>query len=616
MWFALIVFGSVLQFAALRSNPPGFFLDESSIGLNAYTIATSGSDEHGVAWPLFFKAFGEYKNPVYIYIVAGVFRVFGPGVVSIRVTGVVAGLITALLLGLLAARISKNTYVGLLTASLTLLTPWLFELSRLAFEVTIYPLMLVLFLWAVQRASAKERWSLIEVLTIAFSLALLTYTYSVGRLLAPMLALGLLLFASRKRAAGILLTWVVFALTLVPILIFQWGNPTALTRRFEVISYVHPESTWLSIFKTFAANFSSNLNPWRLFVTESSRVSEIVHVPGPPAMLSVTLFLVIGSLVLLVRPRKFDAWWRFIAFGLLASVVPASLTIDKFHMLRLTLVPIFLLTLCIPALEWLISHNQRVLFALVVIATLSQGGWFLYRYHNSVNSERRRHVFDAEYRKTIFAPALEQSTGRSIYLADSTDVPGYVQAYWYGILSGVSLDRFVHLGFEDLPPANAVVISTEVTCFHCRVVAQTEPYTLYVTTGEQLGIQPLAKSSMRAELTIGDIPSVLKPGQGVLINVSVKNLGDVVWSAGSRTVSPNRICTGNHWFYEGVIIQNDDGRGCLKTDVRPGETVSLPFTVNAPRRLGDYVLEIDVVQEGVSWFGNGTAKQFQIKVSD
>jgi len=30
-------------------------------------------DEFDVAWPLFFRAFGEYKNPVYIYLLAGVF---------------------------------------------------------------------------------------------------------------------------------------------------------------------------------------------------------------------------------------------------------------------------------------------------------------------------------------------------------------------------------------------------------------------------------------------------------------------------------------------------------------------------------------------------------------
>src|ERR1051326_4530254 len=82
---AAILFGALVQFAALRTNPPGFFLDESSIAYNAHTISQTGQEEHGKPWPLFFRAFGEFKNPVYIYLLAGVFRLTGPGIVAARV---------------------------------------------------------------------------------------------------------------------------------------------------------------------------------------------------------------------------------------------------------------------------------------------------------------------------------------------------------------------------------------------------------------------------------------------------------------------------------------------------------------------------------------------------
>src|ERR1043165_6764096 len=83
---ALILFSALIQFAALRTNPPGFFLDESSIAYNAHTLSQSGRDEHGEEWPLFFRAFGEFKNPVYIYLLAGVFRLTGPGFVDRKST--------------------------------------------------------------------------------------------------------------------------------------------------------------------------------------------------------------------------------------------------------------------------------------------------------------------------------------------------------------------------------------------------------------------------------------------------------------------------------------------------------------------------------------------------
>src|SRR5215471_12968468 len=46
----------VVNFQGLRSNPPGFFLDESSIAYNAATISQTGRDEYGVLWPVYFRA--------------------------------------------------------------------------------------------------------------------------------------------------------------------------------------------------------------------------------------------------------------------------------------------------------------------------------------------------------------------------------------------------------------------------------------------------------------------------------------------------------------------------------------------------------------------------------
>ena len=36
---------------------------------------------------------------------------------------------------------------------------------------------------------------------------------------------------------------------------------------------------------------------------------------------------------------------------------------------------------------------------------------------------------------------------------------------------------------------------------------------------------------------------------------------------------------------------------------RPGETIEIPLNINAPSPGGNYQLEIDMLQEGVSWFG-------------
>ena len=67
----------VLYIAGIPKHPPGFYIDESSIAYNAHLIAQTGHDEHGTSWPLYFRAFGDFKNPTYIYLLAAVFKLAG-----------------------------------------------------------------------------------------------------------------------------------------------------------------------------------------------------------------------------------------------------------------------------------------------------------------------------------------------------------------------------------------------------------------------------------------------------------------------------------------------------------------------------------------------------------
>ena len=152
----VILGGAALYTFRVTRNPAGFFIDESSVAYNAYTISQNGQDEFGNSWPLFFRAFGDYKNPVHVYLLAALFKLTGPSILTARLLGAIAGVVTALLLGLLAARVSRRRDVGLLVAASALLTPWLFELSRVAFEVALYPLAVTLFLLCVQRAATKQ----------------------------------------------------------------------------------------------------------------------------------------------------------------------------------------------------------------------------------------------------------------------------------------------------------------------------------------------------------------------------------------------------------------------------------------------------------------------------
>jgi len=87
----IILIGAFLRFYHIDKSPPGLYIDEASIGYNAYTILTSGKDEYGETFPLFFRSFGDYKPPVYIYMTAGSMALFGKNEFAVRFPSALLG---------------------------------------------------------------------------------------------------------------------------------------------------------------------------------------------------------------------------------------------------------------------------------------------------------------------------------------------------------------------------------------------------------------------------------------------------------------------------------------------------------------------------------------------
>jgi len=321
-------------------------------------------------------------------------------------------------------------------------------------------------------------------------------------------------------------------------------------------------------------------------------------------MLAATGLLILLGLYLIVRNKRTDLWWRYVIYGLAISIVPASLTRDPMHILRLAPVPVFLIVLTIPAFEWLLGSQTRYrALAFLTLLTLIQGVYFQTQVRADAQSVRRQNLFDAGYPEQIFAPAVA-SGNRPIYLADVVAIPGYIQAYWYGVLRGIPNSQFVRLPSDVNPPKGALVITTEETCVRCQIVATSDFYKLYIASDPSPRREPLAEGGCRARIRVMNAPSFLKTSQPGDLRVVVKNESNSVWLGRDRAGGPLQISLGNHWLNSnGGIVTNDDGRSALLNDLRPGEEVELPMKVNAPAGPGDYLLEIDMVQEGVSWFG-------------
>jgi hypothetical protein len=115
----------------------------------------------------------------------------------------------------------------------------------------------------------------------------------------------------------------------------------------------------------------------------------------------------------------------------------------------------------------------------------------------------------------------------------------------------------------------------------------------------------------------------LRTGQKQTIQVKVKNASDVLWyarGAVANTAPSNMfyLAVADRWFEaDGEKLVTDmDGRYGLSRDLKPGEETEVPLLITAPKDPGDYILELDLVQEQVAWFhdkGSGTAR-VKIKV--
>lgn len=461
----------VLYFHDQKKNPPGFYLDEASIAINALSIAREGVDEYGVRMPFYFRAFGEYKNPVYIYLLAGVFKVAYPSDLIARRFSAFACWLGAVMIGLLAWRITRRRWITAATFLLAALTPAMFEIGRLVFEVALYPLVIALFLLAVYAAAQRVRWNAGVIAALVVTLALVEYTYSAGRALAPLFALGVAaIFYTRDRRNAIAAMLALFILTsIVPVLVYNHRTNGGLLARARDTSFLgnlrtHPEDTLAALER----NTINNLLPLGLALRGDPNKRH--HVPGGGgSMLGATLILAIAGAWLAVRTRPLDRWWLFVLFGTLASVVPAAITNDIYHSLRLSSFIVFALVLSIRALT---VPAARPLIAVALVLGAIQPVWFFHAFHK-YGPDRAGEFNVGMERMTDEALGRPE---RPIYVLGLD----YCQAYWYGDLNQVPRNQFARVENVAEVPSRSLFITHE-DCRGCEELAREHGYSLHRT---------------------------------------------------------------------------------------------------------------------------------------
>lgn len=101
-----------------------------------------------------------------------------------------------------------------------------------------------------------------------------------------------------------------------------------------------------------------------------------------------------------------------------------------------------------------------------------------------------------------------------------------------------------------------------------------------------------------------EAPAVFKPGEKRKVVVKVRNAGTSVWPSKVPHGWMNTVTVGDRWLTADAsgVVNQLDSRSALPHDLKPGDEVEIILTVTAPLAEGQYVLEIDMVHEGVTWF--------------
>ncbi len=389
LFIIVLLIGGYFRFYKLGEVPKGFYLDEAAIGYNAYSLKVTGKDEFGKTLPVVFRSFGDFKAPVYGYILALVlnFAELGPRVT--RLPSAVAGLFSVVILYLLVKEISPKKYkrtLPLLSAFLLAVSPWHIVMSRTTYETNLALLFLMVAILLFYK-SFKKQWLLV-VSAIFWALSFLTYHSE--RIVAPVILI-LLVFHHRK------IMWdnlrkSVLPLTISVILGVIMVLPTVLIARTPGFS---ARASVLNIFSTqrnmpyghdfqasgqisflinekvtlmareFLSLYSSYYSPRFLFNLGDAEPRS--SYPDVSAFFAWQFPFYVLGLIVLFRCKNLGKLRYFVVCMLLVSPIPASLTRDPYSTIRALPQLIPLVMVMSLGLDWLVKNRAKYQIMVAVV---------------------------------------------------------------------------------------------------------------------------------------------------------------------------------------------------------------------------------------------------------
>jgi 4-amino-4-deoxy-L-arabinose transferase-like glycosyltransferase len=319
-FIAILCLAAVLRGYALTSNPPGYFEDELSGAVSAWSVVTTGHDVGHTLLPFVVTRL-EVKQPLYFYATVPFQAVLGPGPLAGRLPAVLFGVVSTALVVWLGARLTRSAYVGLVAGALFAVSPWAVHYGRAGWEpASVLPLTVggIGLLWTGLEDHRRGR-----IVAGAAVLAIGAYTYHPALLMNVVLA-GIVVAIQVRRLQRRDLVALVAGGVLALVILVPYGlaatDPLFLGRTRNIS--VFKDGLTAEALQEAWRNYWSTWNPSFLLagVGPTPRIN-----PGPLVMIT-TVPLILAGLDRAVH-RRSRADWLLLAW-LVAGALPAAVTSD------------------------------------------------------------------------------------------------------------------------------------------------------------------------------------------------------------------------------------------------------------------------------------------------
>jgi 4-amino-4-deoxy-L-arabinose transferase-like glycosyltransferase len=497
----IVIIGFILRFYDLGNIPNSLNWDEVSWGYNAYSILKTGRDEHGNFMPLSFKAFGDYKQPTYVYLDVLPIRLFGLNPFAVRFPSALFGALSIIAIYYLANEIFRKTdkrdELGMIAAALFALSPWSIQFSRVAYEANV-AIFFIISGAAVYLHAARNNRPILAALGVLL-LGISTYSYHSAKVFTPLIfiALTILIFyryeLSKKTCA---IFAIVFLLICAP-----WLTDSRTTARGRSVTFTSYQTSLLKndlekieednvsnypfadiihnrryvYLNIYLKNYLMHFDPSYLFLEGDDARH---HAPGVGIVYIFCLPFILIGLFQIAKKRN-DAG-LLVIFWLLTAPLASALAIDSPNASRsLVMLPAVILISSVGLKTTLYSFSERRKYLLLIILIFCYLLNVLYYLNSYFAFTNKYHGLYWQYGYRQAVEFTRQFKNKKVFFLNNIE-QGYI---FYLFYEKYDPSKYIADGGSQRRENNCFAIDNR---YFGNCESEVSSGDMYVTTGKQI----------------------------------------------------------------------------------------------------------------------------------